>query len=333
MSSHPEPALVNASRFRTAHQADWEKLDALVGLIERRSVRALDDDELLVLPLLYRSALSSLSMARETSLDRALIDYLEHLCTRAYFQIYGVPVSALRQLGDFFAQGWPLAIQALWRETLVALLLTIGGAVAGFLLVMNDPSWFYSIIPDALAGGRDPTASAAALRDTIYAKQDNMLGTFAASLFTHNAQIAIFAFALGFAFAVPTALLILYNGLMLGAFMAVFTAKGLGLALGGWLIIHGSTEIFAIIIAGAAGFHIGLAVIFPGRTSRSDAAVSAGLSGARAMGGGVAMLAVAGLLEGIGRQIITSDGTRYAIGLAMLFAWLLYFYAPRGLRR
>ncbi len=160
-----------------------------------------------------------------------------------------------------------------------------------------------------------------------------MLVTFATSLFTHNAQIAIFAFALGFAFAIPTALLLVYNGLMLGAFMAVFSAKGLGLELGGWLFIHGTTEIFAIIIAGAAGFHIGLAVIFPGRATRSDAAVTAGLKGARAMGGTVLMLAVAGLLEGIGRQIINEDATRYGVGLTMLIVWLLYFYLPRGQAR
>ncbi len=161
MSSAAEPVLVNASRFRATHQADWERLDRLVGLIERRSVRALDDEDLLELPLLYRSALSSLSSARETSLDRALIAYLEQLCTRAYFQIYGVPVSAWRQIGEFLWRGWPLAMQALWRETLASLLLTIGGAIAGFLLVASDPTWFYSIIPDALAGGRDPTATAA----------------------------------------------------------------------------------------------------------------------------------------------------------------------------
>jgi uncharacterized membrane protein SpoIIM required for sporulation len=333
VSAGPDTILVNASRFRAAHQADWERLDRLVSLIERRSVRALDEDELLVLPLLYRSALSSLSSARETSLDRALIGYLEQLCTRAYFQIYGVPVSAFRQLGDFLGRGWPLAIQTLWRETLAALLLTIGGTIAGFLLVVDDPAWFYSIVPDALANGRDPTATAAALRDTLYGHDESMLVTFATSLFTHNAQIAIFAFALGFAFAVPTALLIVYNGLMMGAFMAVFASKGLGMALGGWLFIHGSTEIFAIIIAGAAGFHIGLAVIFPGRAARSDAAVAAGLEGARAMGGAVVMLAVAGLLEGIGRQIIDDDAVRYGVGLAMLIAWLLYFYLPRPRRR
>ena len=324
-----QPVLVNASRFRKVHAADWERLDRLVTRCEKRSVRALSDDDLLALPLLYRSALSTLSVARETSLDRSLVRYLEQLCARAYFQIYGVPTSALRQLGHFFAHSWPESVQALWRETLVALLLTVAGALVGYLLVVHDPSWFYGIVGEGMAQGRDPTASAATLKATLYDNKEELLATFATFLFTHNAQIAIFSFALGFAFAVPTAMLILYNGLMLGAMMAVFASKGLGFEFAGWLTIHGTTEMFAIILSGAAGFRIGTAIAFPGRLARGDSAVAAGRSGAVAVGGAVVMLAVAGLLEGIGRQTVTGDATRYAIGLAMLAGWLVYFYLPR----
>jgi uncharacterized membrane protein SpoIIM required for sporulation len=323
------PALVNASRFRSAHESDWQRLDELVTRIEKKSIRALSDDDILALPLLYRTALSSLAVARDTSLDRALIVYLEQLCTRAYFQIYGVQTSAWRQLGRFFARGWPEAVQSLWRETLVCVLLTIASAVVAFLLVSGEPGWFYSIIPEKLADGRDPSATAEALRATLYDRKEDGLATFAAFLFTHNSQLAIFAFALGFAFAVPTVLLILYNGLMLGAFFAVFAAKGLSWNLAGWLAIHGTTELLAINIAGAAGMRIGTAIAFPGRDSRTESAVRAGRSAALAMAGTVVMLAVAGVLEGIGRQTIVDDMTRYLIGAIMLAGWLAYFYMPR----
>src|SRR3546814_11533140 len=89
----------------------------------------------------------------------------------------------------------------------------------------------------------DPAASAASLSATLYdGGGDGPLATLAPALFTHNSQVALFAFALGFAFAVPTALLLVYNGLMLGAFFAVFVPKGLGGEFGGWLLIHGTTE-------------------------------------------------------------------------------------------
>src|SRR3546814_2972788 len=65
------------------------------------------------------------------------------------------------------------------------------------------------------------------------------------------------AFALGFAFGVPTLLLEYYQGLSLGAMLAVFSGKGLGVDFGGWLFIHGTTELFAAVLAGAAGLRIG----------------------------------------------------------------------------
>lgn len=328
--AEPPPPLLNASRFRAAHAADWERLEALIARIEKRSVRALSDDDLLALPLLYRAALSSLSVARETSLDRALVGYLEQLCARAYFQIYGVSGSVWRDLARFFARGWPAAVAALWRETLVMAFLTLVGAVTAFVLVRSDSSWFFGIMPEGMAGGRDPGASAAALRATLYGAPGDGLGVFASFLFGHNAQVAIFAFALGFAFALPTALLVLYNGLMLGAMVAVFAAKGLGPNFGAWLAIHGTTELFAVMIAGGAGMRIGTAIAFPGRRARMDAAVEAGRTAAVAVIGVVVMLAVAAVLEGIGRQVVQSDGARLAIGAAMLVAWLTYFYAVGG---
>ena len=328
--------MVNATRFRAAHESDWDALDKIVTIIERRGVRAVPEQALLRLPLLYRSTLSSLSVARETSLDRSLVTYLEQLCTRAYFQIYGVQTSAWRQLGQFFARGWPQAVQSLWKETLVSLLLTVAGVVTAYLLVLHDPQLFYTLMPGDMAQGRDPSASVEMLRQTIYdggGKADqSALAEFASFLFTHNAQISIFSFALGFMFCAPTIGLLLYNGLSIGALAAVFASKGLGVGFVGWLFIHGTTELFAIIISGAAGFRIGLAVAFPGRLSRTDAAVAAGRSAALAMAGTIIMLAVAGLLEGIGRQVITADTARYAIGGTMLAGWLLYFYIPRKAR-
>ncbi|HET8612302.1 MAG TPA: stage II sporulation protein M, partial [Sphingomonas sp.] len=77
-----------SARFRAEREGDWLRLEALLDRAERRSAAALDADELLALPTLYRATVSALSVARETSLDRALIDYLEALSTRAYFLLY-----------------------------------------------------------------------------------------------------------------------------------------------------------------------------------------------------------------------------------------------------
>lgn len=326
-------APADSRRFRAEREGEWRRLEELLTRAEKKSVRALSDDELLALPILYRGALSSLSVARETSLDLELVNYLEDLCTRAYFFVYGVRTSAASRIAAFFARDWPAAVRGLWKETLAAFAFTLVGVLAGYLLVANDPGWYDSFVPPGLAGGRDFDASAEFLRNTLYHDEGaSGLSAFATFLFTHNSQVSLLCFALGFAFGVPTAMLLVHNGAMLGAILALFASHGLGFELGGWLIIHGSTEFFAIILAGAAGFRIGWSVVFPGEQTRMAAAANAGRSAALAMAGVVVMLMAAGLLEGFGRQLIVVDSIRYAIGLAMLLAWLAYFYLPRNRR-
>jgi len=323
-------APADARRFRAVREEEWRRLEAILTRAEKKSVAALTDEDLLALPILYRGALSSLSVARETSLDLELVTYLEGLCTRAYFFVYGVRTSAGSRILAFFARDWPAAVRGLWRETLASLAVTAIGVLAGYLLVAADPGWFDSLVAQEMAQGRDFNASIEELRATLYHDGDSRwLSVFAAVLFTHNSQVCMLSFALGFMFGVPTAMLLVYNGAIVGAMLALFAARGLGFEMGGWLIIHGSTEFFAIVLAGAAGFRIGWSVVFPGEESRLAAATTAGRSAAIVMGGVVVMLLCAGLLEGLGRQLVTADAVRYAIGTAMLALWCGYFYLPR----
>lgn len=322
-------------RFRTEREATWQRLEALVKRLESGSAGRMSDDDMIAIPALYRATLSSLSVARETSLDAALIDYLEALATRAYFCVYGARTTLIQRVGKFFSEDWPTAVRSIWRETAIsAILMVIGVAVAWFL-VAREPSWFYSFVPEGLASGRDPGASAAQLRETLYAKASisDGLSTLATFLFTHNAQIAIFAFALGIAFCLPSAFLMAYNGCMLGAMFALFAAQGLGPNFGAWVFVHGVTELFAITLAGAAGFHVGWSMAFPGAKTRLAAAESAGRRGGVVMIGVVIMLFIAGLLEGFVRQLVTLDAARWAIASTSLLIWLSYFYlSPRKQR-
>ena len=326
---------LRSERFRAEREGDWRELDRLIGKAERRSVTALSDDELLNLPVLYRSAMSALASARATSLDQALVAYLESLCSRAYYFVYGVRTRPMERIVDYLARGLPAEMKSIWRETLVSALVFWLGAVIAYVLVRTEPDWFYSFVGGGLSDGRTPSATREFLQSTLYDNPNggaDGLSTFASFLFTHNAQIALWAFALGFALGLPTLYLIATNGCMLGAFFAVFAAKGLGFEAGGWLSIHGVTELSAVIIAGGAGMRIGWRTGFPGEIPRMDAMVAAGRRGAMVMGGVVIMLACAGLLEGFARQLITNDWARYAIAVASGVFWLVYFYLPRRRR-
>lgn len=315
-----------ARHFRAEREADWARLEVLLEQVEGKSPRRLSDDDLVDLPRLYRATLSALSIARATSLDASLVGYLEALSTRAYFVLYSAREPWLQQVRAFFTTLWPRSVRAIAGELLLSTALLLLSALAAYHLVKSDPAWFSAMISPEMASGRDMSASAATLRESLYGEPgDTPLEIFATSLFTHNSQVAILAFALGFVFGIPTIILAVQNGALAGAMFAAFVPHGLGWSLFAWLMIHGTTEIAAIAIAAAAGIHIGRAVAFPGERTRMAAASDAGRRGAIVMIGVILMLLIAGLLEGFGRQLINDDSARLAIGGAMLALWTAYF--------
>lgn len=325
----------STSRFRAEREADWIAFDLLLTKLEKKGAKALSSDELLQLPVLYRATLSSLSIARATSLDKALLDHLEALSIRGYFLVYGVRETRLSRLRRFFLYDWPAAVRAVWKETLIIAIIIALGVLTSWSLVAHQSEWFFNFVPEDLAGGRDPRASAEYLKSTLGhgggedGEAQSGLHVFATYLFTHNSRVSILSFALGFAFGVPTMMLEYYQGISLGAMLAVFSAKGLGFDFGGWLFIHGTTELFAAALSGAAGLRIGAAVVFPGARGRLQAASEAGRTAGKVMVGVILMLLVAGLLEGFGRQLITDTMLRYGIGTLMLTFWIAYYYVPR----
>lgn len=315
-------------RFRAEREDDWRTFESLLDQIQKKGVKSLGREELLALPQLYRSAVSSLSTARAVSLDRNLVTYLETLCTRGYLFMYGPRTTFWQRFGSFFVRDWPQAVNDAVKATLLSAVIMFGFALIVFFLVLGDPEWFYPF--GAFSDERTPEASVETLRASIYStpseREDGWLSLFASQLFTHNTMVALLCFALGFAVGIPTAILLAYNGCILGAYIAVFWSKGLGFEFIGWLLIHGVTELYAIILSGAAGFMIGGKLAFPGEKRRVDAVAEAGKKAGTIGMGMVIMLFLAALLEGFGRQMINSDFTRYLIAGTTFLFWVSYFY-------
>lgn len=324
MSHEPTPPLqLKSQKFREARQADWRLLNAQLDKLDRQGVKAMSPDELLNLPVLYRSAMSSLSMAQSISLDRNLVTYLQALCARAYVHIYGPQTRLKEVLESFFIRAWPAGVRALKLELILACVCFFGGAVLGWLLCAADPTWYSFFLPGE---DRSLDSTVADLQKTLGGKPEGeALSPFAVWLMSNNTQVAIMAFAFGAVFGLPTLGLLIYNGIPLGAMMWLFTSKGLGLDFAAWLSIHGTTELFAIVIAGACGFHIGRRLIFPGDLPRRESLIQGGRLTGTVMIGVAVMLTIAGLLEGFGRQLITDWWARFAIGGVMLTFWVLYF--------
>jgi uncharacterized membrane protein SpoIIM required for sporulation len=112
---------------------------------------------------------------------------------------------------------------------------------------------------------------------------------------------------------------------MLGAFLELYAERGLLFELGGWLLPHGVPEIGAVILCGAAGLHLGRSLFLPGRLRVRRALSQAGRRVSMVVVGCIPLFAIAGLVEGVFRQSVTHDMTRYALGvfnLCWFIAWL-----------
>lgn len=329
-SADIERAVLRSDRFRLARENDWRRLETIVSRLETGRLRMLSDADVLDLPALYRTAASSLAVARETSLDAATLTYLEALVRRAWLQVYGPRQGFTRWLAGFLGGGLSRAVRAIWPDIVIALLAMLAGVATGWMLVAQDPEWYWSLVPSQFADTRVPGASRAELLKALGTENTAAgLSGFAAFLFQNNAGVAILAFALGFAFGIPTLLLLLKEMATLGAMMWLFAGQGLALEFTAWLAVHGTTELFAILLAGAAGLHVGRAMAFPGDRTILAATAAAGRRAATVMAGVVLMLVFAALLEAFPRQLVGGTGDRLLIGGAMLAGWLAYFFAFR----
>ncbi len=330
MSATASPGLdptLRSVQFRREREATWQQLESLLARAHDQGLDGLVPDELAQLPHLYRASLSSLSVARAISLDRALTDYLESLVARAYVVVYGSRERARTRIAAWLSWRFPAAVRAAKWHVLLAALFMAAGAVVAYAMVRDDTDAFYLFVDASYAGGRDPAASTSELRDVLYQQQgfDQSLTHFATSLFTHNARIGMLAFALGFVAGLPTVFLMFMNGLVIGAFAALHHGRGLGVDLWAWLLPHGVTELLAVILCGAAGLLLGHALVFPGAEPRGDALRRRGRMAAEIVLGAVVMLFIAGLIEGIFRQMVTSVPVRFTVAGLTALGWLGYF--------
>ncbi len=319
--------------FRREREASWRELETLAARVESSGLDSLSAAELIRLPVLYRATLSSLSVARAISLDRNLLDYLESLSSRAYFLVYCRKRSLRETLAAFFHYRFPQAVHRVRKSVIVASAALFLGLLAGFLLVAEEPTSFFNFVSPELANGRTPSASTDALRAVLYTTEDSTatFTHFATFLFTHNARIGLLCVALGCFAGVPVILLLFSNGTTIGAMLALYVSKGLGLEFVAWLLPHGITELLAVVLCGAAGLSIGYGLVFPGPFRRLDNLALRGRHAARIATGSVAMFFFAALIEGVFRQVIIQIDIRVLVIVVTSVGWAFYFV--RGARR
>ncbi len=320
---------LKSTQFRQEREKRWRELERLVTQVEKRGIRSLTADELHDLPVLYRGVISSLSVARSISLDRNVLEYLEGLAVRSYFVVYSPRRRPGEVVIEYLTHSFPQAVRDLKVWVALSMAVTVVGFLAAYGMTLSNLDNYDLFVSPDYSAGRNPSSTREELRAVLMNEGEKVesqsLGVFATFLFTHNAQIGLLCYALGAVPLLLVGLLLIQNGLILGAFAALHEQKGLSVELWSWLLPHGVTELLAVMLCGGAGFAVGMAAIFPGRRTRLESMVVAGRRAGVIAIGCVGMFFIAALIEGFFRQLVNDLTIRYSVALITGLFWIYYF--------
>lgn len=220
--------------------------------------------------------------------------YLNNLAAKVHQSLYRNRREAGSRIVSFWLYELPYLFRSVHKEFFYSFLIFFIACLMGALSTAYDDYFVRLILGDSYVNTTlhnieqgDPMA--------IYK------GMHQSSMFfeitVHNIQVSFMTFAYGLFFSIGTARLLLLNGFMLGSFQFFFYQKGLlwTSVLSIW--IHGTLEISAIIIAGAAGFALGNSILFPRTYSRTISFRQGAIKGTKIIIGLIPVFVIAGFLE------------------------------------
>lgn len=296
---------MTAEHFVSTHRAQWQRLDELVSRAHQLKLAALSDEELHELGILYRRAAADLARAQTrlatTHAGRELVRSLNDLVLRAHALLYSAPAPEASRALEWVAFGFPAAFRRHWRAIAVAALLMFGPAAIAYLCVISNASLASYFVPESAiqevqrrAQQKITTGWGA---NTHY---EGLMSSPAVSsyIMTNNIQVSIMALALGMTAGLGTSIVLVQNGMLVGALAGVASNARVDILFWAVILPHGILELTAICIAGGAGLLLASAMWSPGVLRRADALKLAGIEAAQLLVGVAMMLVVAGLIEG-----------------------------------
>lgn len=227
---------------------------------------------------LFIQITDDLSYARTFYGNRSVRVYLNNLAQDIFQKVF----SRNKKKNSFFKEFWLEDIPSIMffhrKELLISFLTVILAIVVGLLTYKHDAAFAGKILGD---GYLEMTAENIAKKDpmAVY-KQSGPIEMFF-SIALNNIVVDIWTFFSGLFLSIGSLFILFKNGLMLAAFQYYFIEKGLfwDSFLAVWL--HGTLEISAMVICGAAGITLGKGLIFPGTYSRTQAFFSSAQRGTK----------------------------------------------------
>jgi len=201
-----------------------------------------------------------LSYARTFYPESKTVAYLNQLTSQKFMRLYKNKRVNQGRFRSFWIKEIPLLIAAHRQELLLSLLFFTIGIFIGIVSTALDDTYVRLILGDGYVNTTleniekgDPMA--------IYRSYDATSSFLFITL--NNIRVSFLAFVAGILLSAGSILLLLSNGIMLGAFQYFFYQKGLLLTSVLSIWVHGTLEITSIVVAGGAGIILGNSILFP----------------------------------------------------------------------
>ena len=316
------------TQFIEQNKQKWKELESL---LDRKSRNPDKLHELFV------KVSSDLSYARTFYPNRSVRLYLNNLTQRVFDLIRAKEKNfQFKDVVVFFSSTLPLEIYRSRIAFYVSIGIFFTSFAIGVVSSANDPDFPRLMLGDAYISMTDANIEAG---DPMAVYKDQSMVDMFLGITINNIRVAFLVFVLGLLGSIGTMFLLTYNGIMIGAFQYYFYAKGLFVTSFTTIWIHGTIEISAIIIAGAAGLILGNGLLFPRTYDRLISLQMAAKRSLTILVGTVPLFVIAGLLESfVTRQTDWPIAIRTLIivlSLAFIFAiWVvLPIYLMRARKR
>lgn len=309
-----------------AFSARLDQLDAVLSATgkRRRGAAELEHEELEGVVLDYRKTLSDFALARSRFPDTWASRHLAQLVTRANHRLRADQDSSRTGLLGFYRNTFPRLFQEMSTEVMVCVALFLIAVLLGFGLS--------TLTPEAGAAFLGPDAMAGLERGEIWLEGIGEGGSlFSAAIARNNMKVAMTAWAGGLLAGVGSLFIVFFNGLMLGVIVATTVHFAMQGALFEFISAHGPLELTLILVAGAAGLHMGRAIVGDSDRPRAERIGTAARTSLFVMLGCLPFFLTLGFVEGyISPASGLSIELKLAVGLALELAFLGLVLRPLG---
>ena len=312
--------------FETTHAREWAEFEEFL-----EKGKGFDAAEM---PARFRRICQHLALAQERRYSADLVDRLNRLALRGHHVLYANRRRESQQVLEFMLVGFPRLVRHEWRLVVAAELLFFGPLLALIAILQQFPDFaHYLLAPEQIASFHqmyDPANRRIGMREA-----DTSVYMFGFYIW-NNVRIGFQTFAGGMLAGVGSAWFLGANGVIIGAVAGYLTQAGFGETFWSFVAGHSALELTAIVLSGAAGFRLGLAVIAPGNQSRKAALVAAARPAVRIMYGAALMFLGAAFVEAFWSPITeVSFDVKVTVGIAawvVLLAYLLLAGRTRAAR-